>query len=127
MGADVLFHDLEVHLGHVNLLIELWRELGALEELRVYAGGHCSRQDCTTELDSSICPALLEMLAARLAVTSKIEENGRSTGFMGGKSLCGACGSPGQCQSARTSALKARAWSTRLTKLSPTAPAFTAA
>ena len=32
-----LFHDLQVHLGHVNLLVELGREFGALEQLRVHA------------------------------------------------------------------------------------------
>lgn len=35
-----LFHDLEVDLGHVNLLAELRREFGALEELGVHSGRH---------------------------------------------------------------------------------------
>lgn len=33
-------HDLQVDLGHVNLLAELWRKLGALEELRIHSGRH---------------------------------------------------------------------------------------
>lgn len=33
-------HDLQVDLGHVNLLAELWREFGALEELGIHSGCH---------------------------------------------------------------------------------------
>jgi hypothetical protein len=40
---DLLFHHLHVDLLHVHLLIELGRELGAPEELRVDAGSHGSR------------------------------------------------------------------------------------
>lgn len=39
-GLDLLLHDLQVDLGHVNLLAELWREFGALEELRIHSGRH---------------------------------------------------------------------------------------
>lgn len=39
-GLDLLLHDLQIDLGHVNLLAELWRELGALEELGVHSGRH---------------------------------------------------------------------------------------
>lgn len=37
---DLLLHDLQVDLGHIHFLAELWRELGALEELRIHPGGH---------------------------------------------------------------------------------------
>lgn len=39
-GLDLLLHDLQVDLGHVNLLAKLWREFGALEELGVHSGRH---------------------------------------------------------------------------------------
>lgn len=35
-----LFHDLKVHLLHVNLLIELRRELRSLQQLCIDASGH---------------------------------------------------------------------------------------
>lgn len=35
-----LLHHLQVDFLHVDLLVELGRELGALEELRVYAASH---------------------------------------------------------------------------------------
>jgi len=42
--GPVLLHDLDVDFLHVHLLIELGRELGALEELGIDAGGHgCGR------------------------------------------------------------------------------------
>lgn len=37
---DLLLHDLQVDLGHVNFLAELWREFGALEELRIHSCRH---------------------------------------------------------------------------------------
>ena len=36
----IRLHDLEVDLLHINLLIELGRKLGALEELGIHAGRH---------------------------------------------------------------------------------------
>lgn len=41
---DGLLHDLQVDFLHVNLLTELWRELGALQELGVNAGRHGGQQ-----------------------------------------------------------------------------------
>ena len=41
--SGLLLHDLHIDLLHVHLLVELGRELGALEELRVHAGGHGCR------------------------------------------------------------------------------------
>ena len=38
--GDVLLHDLQVDLGHVDLLVELQRELGRLKQTSIYAGRH---------------------------------------------------------------------------------------
>ncbi len=40
MRCCSLLHDLHIDLLHVHLLVELERELGALEQPRVYAGRH---------------------------------------------------------------------------------------
>ena len=37
---DELLHDLDVDLLHVNLLIELWRELSLLQKPQVYIASH---------------------------------------------------------------------------------------
>lgn len=45
LGAwSLLFHHLDIDLLHVNLLVELWREFGALEELGVDSGRHDCRR-----------------------------------------------------------------------------------
>lgn len=43
-GYHSLLHDLDVHFGHVYLLVELGRELGPLEKLCIHRGRHfCGR------------------------------------------------------------------------------------
>lgn len=43
--VNLLFHHLDVDLGHVNLLTELCRELGGLEQLQIYRGSHFAEAD----------------------------------------------------------------------------------
>lgn len=38
--GNSLLHDLQIHLLHVNLLTKLGRELGRLQESRIYSGSH---------------------------------------------------------------------------------------
>ena len=51
-GHHKLFHDLEVDLLHVHLLIELGRKFGGLEKSCIYAGRHGGqereRRGCTS-------------------------------------------------------------------------------
>lgn len=52
LGAwSLLFHHLHINLLHVNLLVEFWREFGALEELGVDSGRH----DCGRRLSRAGC------------------------------------------------------------------------
>lgn len=36
----LLFHHLDINLGHVNLLVELWRKFGLPEQLLIHTRGH---------------------------------------------------------------------------------------
>lgn len=56
----LLLHDLQVDLGHVNLLAELRRELGALEELRIHPGGHYEQPLWSSEVATSAAMFLRE-------------------------------------------------------------------
>lgn len=49
-AVDGLFHDLQVDLLHINLLVELGWEFCALEELRVDTGRHGRQSLGCTEL-----------------------------------------------------------------------------
>lgn len=40
LRTNLLFHNINVHLLHVHLLVELWWKFGALEELGIDSGRH---------------------------------------------------------------------------------------
>lgn len=62
-GLDILLHDLQIDLGHVNLLVEFGRELCGLEQPCIYAGRHiCECWDCAPNLGAWLWEAITSKL-----------------------------------------------------------------